>query len=202
MKTARLGTQRARLGTPSVKPYKVDIRAAADSLPGVARRDEPQQDQNESARAGPDAFRDSFGPGENQQDRRGSDNPNENRYRSTVFANPALPPLSNTRTTNKCSPGLTPSNTMWKSSRGPSVTPSAASTGIQGPASSEYSQRRSGEVWSAASASTSTCRSVRRGAESFTTGGVLSISTGADVCSASLAYSRAFEGRSEATTRK
>ena len=35
---------------------------------------------------------------------------------------------------------------MWNCSRGESVIPSAASTGVQGPASSEYSQRRKAEA--------------------------------------------------------
>src|SRR5580704_7977383 len=87
----------------------------------------------------------------------------------------------------RCSPGGKFSRCTGKRSRAESVTPSAASTGDHGPASTEISQRRKTEPRSSASTSISIAAALRRGAEAVTTGGVLSINTGALTRSASRA---------------
>src|SRR5271157_4968758 len=73
---------------------------------------------------------------------------------STTLARPVLLALSATRMTSRCSPGARPLRSSTKFSCGESMTPSAASTGTQLEASSEYSQRRRGEAASEASNST------------------------------------------------
>jgi hypothetical protein len=55
------------------------------------------------------------------------------------------------------------------------MTPSTASIGVQGPASSEYSHRRNGEAASVASISSSTDAPARRGALTCNDGGVRSM---------------------------
>src|SRR2546422_8712897 len=85
---------------------------------------------------------------------------------------------------------------------GESTTPSADSTGIQLPASTEYSPRRNGEAASAASNSISTTAADFLGVPGVTTGGVLSIKTGELTSSVSRAEAGGLASRSEASTRK
>src|SRR5581483_4544699 len=121
---------------------------------------------------------------------------------STYFANPAFPAESYTRTVIRCSPGLRCSTRMWNCSSGESVSPSAASTGSQGAASTEYSQRRSADAASCASTSSSALAPLRCAWRIVTIGGVLSMITGELTRSLSRAASGGFDGRSEAITRK
>src|SRR5262245_40862372 len=60
-------------------------------------------------------------------------------HRRTLFATPLLLALSDARMTSRCSPGGTPVSWRTNFSRSESITPSAASTGTQLAASSEYS---------------------------------------------------------------
>src|SRR5262245_42757509 len=65
---------------------------------------------------------------------------------NTTLASPVLLALSAARTTSRCSPGASPARSRTKRSRMESITPSEVSIGTQLEASSEYSQRRSGEA--------------------------------------------------------
>src|SRR5437588_11277219 len=87
-------------------------------------------------------------------------------------------------------------------SRGESITPSSDSSGVQGPASTEYSQRVIGDAESTASKATSKPVAVLRGGAGETTGGVLSIRTGELISSVSRATPGGLTSRSDATTRK
>src|SRR6516165_8589072 len=72
-------------------------------------------------------------------------------HRRITLATPVLLALSAARMTTRCSPAASPFRSRTNFSRSESMTPSAASMGIQPAASSEYSQRRSGDAASAAS---------------------------------------------------
>src|SRR5215472_13619099 len=123
-------------------------------------------------------------------------------HRRTTLTVPVLLALSAARITSRCSPLVRPARSRTNFSRGESITPSAASIGIQALASSEYSQRRSELAASAASHSTCAVAPSRRTVPMVSTGGVLSIITGELTSVASRAEAGGLASRSLAITRK
>src|SRR5665647_1102961 len=119
-----------------------------------------------------------------------------------TLATPVLFALSATRMTNRCSPVESPLKSRANFSLCESITPSTDSIGTQLLASSEYSQRRRALARSLASHSTWAVAPVRRTAPRVTTGGVLSIITGALTSVASRAEAGGLASRSLAMTRK
>src|SRR5215471_5954587 len=122
-------------------------------------------------------------------------------FRTTLTV-PVLFALSAARITSRCSPGARPARSSENFSRGESITPSTDSIGTQVFASSEYSQRRSGLVASAASHSMCAFAPSRRVTPTVRTGGVLSIITGELTSVASRADAGGLLSRSLAITRK
>src|ERR1017187_8585816 len=119
-----------------------------------------------------------------------------------TLATPVLLALSAARITSRCSPGERPVRSRANFSFWESITPSTDSMGTQLLASSEYSQRRRALAASLASHSTWAVAPERRTAPRVTTGGVLSIITGALTRVASRAEAGGLASRSLAITRK
>src|ERR1035437_6660032 len=119
-----------------------------------------------------------------------------------TLATPVLLALSAARITRRCSPGERPFRSRANFSLWEPITPSTDSIGTQLLASSEYSERRRALARSLASHSTWAVAPVRRTSPRVTTGGVLSIITGALTSVASRAEAGGLASRSLAMTRK